>query len=137
MCLERRAASVFSIWISMKEPPPSCQSLGGFIAAFVPVVNPFQNNSRSSLVFRIQGCYTTKMKRTILISLAILAIGWSGVTLAQCPLAHPLFKIERSKNKHIVQYDICVSENGDVPDPKPVRAYWILENGERHDLNFI
>jgi hypothetical protein len=66
-----------------------------------------------------------------------LAVGWSGVALAECPQAVPLFWIERSKNKHIVQYDICVSENGDVSDPKPVRVYWILENGTRHELNFI
>ena len=77
------------------------------------------------------------MKKVILISWVILAMVWSSVVLAECPQAYPLFKIERSKNKHIVQYDICVSASGDVSDPKPVRAYWILENGERHDLNFI
>jgi len=77
------------------------------------------------------------MKNTILIFSILLAIGWSSVVFAECTQAYPLFWIERSKNKHIVQYDICVSENGDVPDPSPVRVYWILENGTRHDLNFI
>jgi predicted nucleic-acid-binding protein len=77
------------------------------------------------------------MRKAILFSWVILAIGWSSVVLAECPQAYPLFRIERSNNKNIVQYDICVSENGDIPDPKPVRAYWILENGQRHDLNFI
>ncbi len=77
------------------------------------------------------------MRNAILILSILLTTSWSGVVLAECPQAYPLFKIERSKNKHIVQYDICVSENGDISDPKPVRVYWILENGERHDLNFI
>jgi hypothetical protein len=77
------------------------------------------------------------MKKAILVSSLILAMGWSSIALAECPQAYPLFKIERSKNKHIVQYDICVAENGDIPGPKPVKVYWILENGERHDLNFI
>src|SRR5512139_949921 len=77
------------------------------------------------------------MKKTILITLGVLVIGWSSVVLAECPQAYPLFKIERSKNRHIVQYDICVSANGDVSDPEPVKAYWILEDGKRRDLNFI
>ena len=91
----------------------------------------------SELAFRILGCYTFKMKKIILASLVLVAVGWSSVVLAACPKTYPLFKIERSKNKNIVQYDICVSEKGDVVDPKPVIAYWVLENGEKHDLNFI
>ena len=77
------------------------------------------------------------MKKSILISSVILAIGWLSVAMATCPKTYPLFKIERSKNKNIVQYDICVSENGDAPDSRPVRAYWILENGRKEDLNAI
>ncbi len=77
------------------------------------------------------------MKKIILVSSVIFAVGWGSVVLAACPQAYPLFKIERSKNKNIVQYDICVSEKGDIADPKPVIAYWVLENGEKHDLNFI
>lgn len=77
------------------------------------------------------------MKKTIFVSSIILALGWGSVVLAACPKTYPLFKIERSKNKNIVQYDICVSEKGDVVDPKPVIAYWVLENGKRSDLNFI
>jgi hypothetical protein len=77
------------------------------------------------------------MKRTVFVLSVVLAIGWLSVALATCPKTYPLFKIERSKNKNIVQYDICVSENGDAPDSKPVRAYWILENGRKEDLNAI
>jgi len=77
------------------------------------------------------------MKKIILAWLVLVAAGCSSAASAACTQTYPLFKIERSKNKNIVQYDICVSENGDVSDPKPVKAYWILENGKRSDLNFI
>jgi hypothetical protein len=48
-----------------------------------------------------------------------------------------LFFIERSKNKNLVQYDIRLMENSDLPDSRPVNAYWILENGTREELNSI
>ena len=48
-----------------------------------------------------------------------------------------LFFIERNKNKHLVQYDIRLTENRDLSDLRPVNAYWILENGRREELNSI
>ncbi|MGA2515404.1 MAG: DUF4833 domain-containing protein [Thermodesulfobacteriota bacterium] len=48
-----------------------------------------------------------------------------------------LFFIERSKNKNLVQYDIRLTENSDPPDSRPVNVYWILENGQREELNSI
>jgi hypothetical protein len=48
-----------------------------------------------------------------------------------------LFFIERSKNKSLVQYDIRLSENSDLPDQSPINVYWILENGRREELNLI
>jgi hypothetical protein len=48
-----------------------------------------------------------------------------------------LFFIERSKNKNVVQYDIRLTESKDLPDRRPVNAYWILENGSREELNSI
>jgi hypothetical protein len=48
-----------------------------------------------------------------------------------------LFFIERSKNKNLVQYDIRLTENTDLPDSRPVNAYWILENGRHEELNSI
>ena len=48
-----------------------------------------------------------------------------------------LFFIERSKNKNLVQYDIRLTENSDLPDPGPINVYWILENGRRQELNPI
>jgi hypothetical protein len=89
------------------------------------------------LALWIQTGYIISMKTLVLVLSVVMAMSGLSVALATCNKAYPLFRIERSKNKNIVQYDICVSENGDVPDSKPVTAYWILENGKKHDLNFI
>jgi len=51
--------------------------------------------------------------------------------------ASHLFFIERSKNKNLVQYDIRLTENRDLPDARPVNVYWVLENGRREELNSI
>jgi len=48
-----------------------------------------------------------------------------------------LFFIERSKNKNLVQYDIRLTENSDLPDPGSINVYWVLENGRREELNPI
>jgi hypothetical protein len=58
-----------------------------------------------------------------------------------CPLAasqdkaEHLFFIERSKNRSIVQYDVRLTGNRDLPDSNPLTAYWILEDGRREELN--
>ena len=58
-----------------------------------------------------------------------------------CPLAasqdkaEHLFFIERSKNRSIVQYDVRLTGNRDLPDSNPLTAYWILEDGRREKLN--
>jgi hypothetical protein len=51
--------------------------------------------------------------------------------------ADHLFFIERSKNKNLVQYDLRLTENSDLPDSSPVNVYWILENGRHEELNLI
>jgi len=48
-----------------------------------------------------------------------------------------LFCIERSKNKNLVQYDIRLTENSDLPNQRPINVYWILENGRREELSPI
>ena len=48
-----------------------------------------------------------------------------------------LFFIERSKNKNRVQYDVCLTEKGDISDSNPVAVYWVLENGRLRELNPI
>lgn len=52
---------------------------------------------------------------------------------------HPLFKIERSSNANIVQYDAQTGDDGKLHRKEPVVAYWIrlAKNGEIRDLNWI
>src|SRR5512143_3969170 len=69
-------------------------------------------------------------------SLILSFVFWS-------PFAHSLSKndhlffIERSKNKHLVQYDVRLTENDDILDSNPLSVYWVLENGRQRDLNLI
>jgi hypothetical protein len=69
--------------------------------------------------------------------LAILSLFPQSIFAASGDKASHLFFIERSKNKNLVQYDIRLTENRDLPDSKPVNAYWILENGRHEELNSI
>jgi len=50
-----------------------------------------------------------------------------------------LFKIERSKNANIVQYDVQLTPDGKLDPKEPVIAYWVrlAEDGRRRDLSFI
>ena len=50
-----------------------------------------------------------------------------------------LFKIERSKNANIVQYDVQLTPDGKLYPKEPVIAYWfrLAEDGRRRDLSFI
>ena len=73
----------------------------------------------------------------IVLMLAILSLFPQSIFAATGDRAGHLFFIERSKNKNLVQYDIRVTENRDLPDASPVNAYWILENGRREELNSI
>jgi len=50
-----------------------------------------------------------------------------------------LFRIERSTNRNVVEYDLRLSRDG-TPDPKdPVSVYWIMleEGGRREGLTFF
>ena len=51
----------------------------------------------------------------------------------------PLFRIERSKNANIVQYDAQLTPEGELKPEKPVIAYWIMnaKSGEKEDLNWV
>jgi hypothetical protein len=69
--------------------------------------------------------------------LVILSLFPQTIFAASGDKAGHLFFIERSKNKNLVQYDIRLTENSDLPDSRPVNAYWILENGRREELNSI
>ncbi|MFB3077782.1 MAG: DUF4833 domain-containing protein [Lysobacterales bacterium] len=50
-----------------------------------------------------------------------------------------LFKIERSKNANIVQYDARVLPDGKLDPDKPVVGYWIrlAEDGRKMKLRFL
>jgi len=77
--------------------------------------------------------------RLIIVALLLAALSLCRTTVfaASGGRASHLFFIERSKNKNLVQYDIRFTENGDLPNARPVNAYWILENGRHEELNPI
>jgi len=54
----------------------------------------------------------------------------------RCGKRDSLFRIERSKNKNIVQYDACLLKNN-ISDENPVQAYWVLTNGKKEQLSAI
>lgn len=73
----------------------------------------------------------------LVILLFILGAGWSPLEAALCTKNDSLFRIERSKNANIVQYDACLLGNGDLSESNPVSFYWVLESGKKEDLNSI
>jgi hypothetical protein len=70
------------------------------------------------------------------VSLIFTVICWSTFALSSSK-SDPLFFIERSKNKHLVQYDVRLTENDNIHDSDPVSVYWVLESGRQRDLNLI
>jgi len=69
-----------------------------------------------------------------------LALFYVSTALCSDPLRHdPLFKIERSKNANIIQYDALVGPDGKLDAKTPVVAYWIrlAEGGEVRKLSWI
>ncbi len=77
------------------------------------------------------------MKRVILFIFAVLGIFLSWSVSGACDRSDSLFKIERNKNRNVVQYDACLLSDGNLSDSDPISAYWILENGQRENLNTI
>ncbi|MDX2479664.1 MAG: DUF4833 domain-containing protein [Desulfuromusa sp.] len=49
-----------------------------------------------------------------------------------------LFKIERSKNINIVQYDVQIKADGKLDPKKPVVVYWVrhAKDGQKEDLKW-
>ena len=58
--------------------------------------------------------------------------GW-----ALCSKRDSLFRIERNKNKNIVQYDACLLQNNNISESNPVHAYWVLTNGKKEELSLV
>ena len=60
---------------------------------------------------------------------SVFAVSWDRI--------NHLFYVERSKNKNVVQYDVRLTEENELPDSSPVTVYWVLENGRHQQLNSI
>ena len=60
-------------------------------------------------------------------------------SLAKDRLTEHLFKIERSTNANIVQYDVQMSADGKLDPKEPVVAYWVrlAKDGRKKDLKWV
>lgn len=75
--------------------------------------------------------------KILILTLGVFLLVASWSVSDACNKADALFKIERSKNRNVVQYDACLLEDGALSDSDPVSVYWILEDGHREDLNSL
>jgi len=75
--------------------------------------------------------------RSIVLTLVI--IGISAALCADTLQREPLFKIERSKNANIVQYDVQMGPDGKLDSKEPVVAYWVrlADEGQIKKLSWI
>jgi hypothetical protein len=71
--------------------------------------------------------------------LASATIVYGSQPLCECLETRHLFKIERSKNANIVQYDVQLTPDGKLYQQEPVIAYWIrvVEDGRERELTFF
>ncbi len=74
----------------------------------------------------------------IALTMTMLTILFSYATEGStlCGKRNSLFRIERNKNKNIVQYDACLLKNN-ISDENPVHAYWVLADGKKEELSAI
>ena len=77
----------------------------------------------------------TKFLITLYVTIFIFLSVVSGESL--CSKKAPLFRIERSKNKNIVQYDACLLQNKNISESDPIHAYWVLSNGQKEELSIL
>jgi len=83
------------------------------------------------------------MHRSSACPLLLLAATLAGLILvgpaAADPTSQPLFRIERSKNANVVQYDARVLADGHLDRDEPVDAYWLrfARDGGRKELNWL
>ena len=73
------------------------------------------------------------------LTIALVLTLVSASLFAQDPVIHPLFKIERSKNANIIQYDARSGPDGKLLKKDPVVGYWIRlnEQGQRMELTWV
>jgi len=77
------------------------------------------------------------MKVICIVVVLVLALVTGSAQSLSCIKTDHLFFIERSKNKNLVQYDVCLKDGTELIDQSPVKAYWVLENGETKTLNAL
>ena len=82
-------------------------------------------------------CGSFGMKVICIVVVLVLALITSSAQSLSCIKTNHLFFIERNKNKNLVQYDVCMKDGTELTDQFPVKAYWILENGEKETLNML
>ncbi len=73
------------------------------------------------------------------LTMALVLTLVSSSLFAQDPVIHPLFKIERSKNANIIQYDARSGPDGKLLKKDPIDGYWIRlnEQGQRKELTWV
>jgi len=77
------------------------------------------------------------MKLFCIAIVLVLALVTGSAQSLSCIKTDPLFVIERSKNRNLVQYEVCLKDSTELIDQSPVKAYWVLENGETKTLNAL
>ena len=77
------------------------------------------------------------MKVICIVVVLVLALVTGSAQSLSCVNTDHLFFIERNKNKNLVQYDACLKDGTELIDQFPVKAYWVLENGETETLNAL
>lgn len=76
-----------------------------------------------------------RLAAVLALSLVFLASALQAAT----PVRQPLFKIERSKNANIIQYDAQVAPDGALLKKEPVVGYWVrlAEQGQVKKLTWL
>jgi hypothetical protein len=76
---------------------------------------------------------------TFTIFLILALTGAPLLIQAETPTQQHLFKIERSKNANIIQYDAQVGPDGKLVKKEPVVGYWIrlAEQGQVQELSWV
>ena len=75
----------------------------------------------------------------VILYLALVLLFAADQVRAETSTRQHLFKIERSKNANIVQYDAQVRPDGKLSTKDPVIAYWIrlAEQGQEQPLSWV
>ena len=71
--------------------------------------------------------------------LALALISITTALLSDPLVREPLFRIERSRNANIIQYDAQIGPDGKLDAKQPIAAYWVrlAEEGQIKPLSWI